>query len=231
MKRNSAHGLFLALTFSLALAAPLSADKHKKDEGWTHLLSAETKSLDEHWHTTGNWTLNEGVATLSPREGEKGWSRWTAYLWSRKKYTDFEIEFEYHLQKGGNSGFYFRVGDKNDPVRQGIEVQIYATDPAKEQAKLNDHDAGGIIPGLKPHKNRSKGAGEWNKVKVQHWDTKIVVYLNGEYVNAHDLVGGGQLAQRPKTGWIGFQDHALPIKLRNIRIRDYRRPEKNPESR
>ena len=46
------------------------------------------------------------------------------------------------------------------------------------------------------------------------------VYLNGEYVNAHDLIGGGQLSKRPKTGPIGFQDHALPISLRNIRIKE-----------
>ena len=107
----------------------------------------------------------------------------------------------------------------DDPVNKGIEVQIYDTDPAKSKDKLNDHDSGGIIPGLKPHKNRAKPGGEWNKMRVWHKGTRIVVYLNGEYVNAHDLVGGGQLSKRPKTGQIGFQDHALPISLRNIRIK------------
>lgn len=203
------------------LGIPLIAEGQDKkgDDGWVDLLSAKTESLDENWLTTGNWSLKEGVATLNPREGEKGWSRWTAYLWSKKEYTDFEIEFEYKLEKNGNSGFYFRVGDKNDPVRQGIEVQIYDTDPDKPKDKLNDHDSGGIIPGLKPHKNRAKPTGEWNKMRVWHKDTRIVVYLNGEYVNAHDLIGGGQLSKRPKTGPIGFQDHALPISLRNIRIK------------
>lgn len=112
------------------------------------------------------------------------------------------------------------MGDVNDPVRQGIEVQIYATSPDKENEKLNDHDAGGIIPGLKPHRNASKPAGEWNKMSVRNWDGKFVVMLNGVTVNAHDTVGGGALSKRPASGPIGFQDHALPISLRNIRIRE-----------
>jgi hypothetical protein len=209
----------LAIVVIAVLNSALFAEeKEKKAEGSIDLLSPKTTSLDEHWTTTGNWTLKDGVATLVPREGEKGWERWTAYLWSKKKFTDFEIEFEYKLEKGGNSGFYFRVGDVNDPVKQGIEVQIYDSTPDKPADQLTDHDSGGIIPGLKPHRSAAKPAGEWNKMEVKHWDNKIVVMLNGVNVNAHDLAGGGQLAQRPKTGPIGFQDHGLPISLRNIRI-------------
>ncbi|NNC86823.1 MAG: DUF1080 domain-containing protein [Akkermansiaceae bacterium] len=202
-----------------AAAAPLPAEQPAGTGPWIELLSPRTKSLDEHWTTTGNWVLEEGVATLTPRPGDKGWARWTDYLWSKRDYTDFEIEFEYKIGKGGNSGFFFRVADKKSPVKEGIEVQIFATDPAKPQDKLTDHDAGGIIPGLKPHKNNSEAPGEWNKMSVWHRDTRIVVHLNGTYVNAHDLGGGGQLALRPRTGPIGFQDHALPISLRKIRIR------------
>jgi hypothetical protein len=55
---------------------------------------------------------------------------------------------------------------------------------------------------------------------VTHQDDKIIVMLNGLNVNAHDLSGGGQLAQRPKIGPIGFQDNALPISLRNVRIKE-----------
>ena len=208
----------LAMPSLLVAEEKEKAAKPEKSE-WINLLSKETKSLDEYWKTTGNWSLKDGVATLTPRKGEEGWSRWTAYLWSKKEYEDFDCEFEYKLEKGGNSGFYFRVGDVNDPVEKGIEVQIYDTDPKTPLEKLSDHDSGGIIPGLKPHRNSGKPAGEWNKMEVMHFDNKIVVMLNGENVNAHDLGPGGQLAKRPRKGWIGFQDHAMPISLRNIRIR------------
>jgi hypothetical protein len=167
--RSNTAGLLRILAIVAALDAPVCAeDKDKKDEGWTELLSAKTKSLDEHWTTTGNWTFKDGVATLTPRAGEKGWSRWSAYLWSKKKYGEFEIEFEYKVEKKGNSGFYFRVGDVNDPVAQGIEVQIYDSAGKPEDAELTDRDAGGIIPGLKPHWHAAKPAGEWNKMTVTH---------------------------------------------------------------
>lgn len=203
---------------ALALCLPLIG-QDKTEEGWIDLLSEDTKSLDEHWKTTGNWKLEDGVATLTPREGEQGWSRWSAYLWSKEEFTDFEIEFEYKVEKAGNSGFYFSVGDVDDPVNTGIEVQIYDSAGKTDESKLTDHDSGGIIPGLKPQRSTAKPAGEWNKMVVKHEDDKIVVMLNGEVVNAHDLSEGGPLAERPKTGPIGFQDHALPLSLRKIRIR------------
>lgn len=186
---------------------------------WTWLLSSEMEGIEDHWQTTGNWQLADGILTLTPRPGESGWSRFDAYLWSKKPYTDFEIEFEYRLEARGNSGFYFRVGDQADPVQEGIEVQLYDSPSRPSDAELTDHDAGGIIPGLKPHRRAAKPAGEWNRMMVWHSDDRISVMLNGVNVNAHDLIGGGGLAERPRTGFIGFQDHALPIALRNIRIR------------
>src|SRR6187549_371876 len=111
----------LAIIAIAALINPVVADEKeatKKDQGWVDLLSPKTTNLTELWNTTGNWTLKDGVATLTPRAGEKGWDRWASYLWSKQKFTDFEIHFEYKVEKGGNSGFYFRVGDVNDPVNQ-----------------------------------------------------------------------------------------------------------------
>lgn len=47
----------------------------------------------------------------------------------------------------------------------------------------------------------------------------LKVVLNGETVNEVAL-DKGRLATFPSTGSIGFQDHALPISLRNIKIRE-----------
>lgn len=210
----------IALHTSLASAGPETTDAAAgESSGWTHLLSAETEQLSEHWTTNGNWKLENGVATLTPRPGEKGWSRFGAYLWSKKKYGDFIIEFDYKLQEHGNSGFYFRVGDRKDPVQQGIEVQLYETASKPDDAKLTDHDAGGIIPGVPPQKRNSNPAGQWNTMRVKNAGGQLVVTLNGVVVNKVDL-SQGPLAERPREGWIGFQDHAMPLSLRKIRIRE-----------
>src|SRR5688500_17239598 len=76
-----------AFIMAAALATVLAAD----ESGWKDLLAG--KDLSKHWDTTGNWSLSsDGVVTLTPRPGEKGWERWSAYLWSKDKYQDFEIE-------------------------------------------------------------------------------------------------------------------------------------------
>src|SRR5262245_52307237 len=141
--------------------------------GWADLLAGG--DLAKHWTTTGNWKLEGGVVSLRPRPGEKGWQRYGAYLWSKKQYKDFEADFEYQVEKGGNSGFYFHVGDLTSPVEKGIEVQIYDSAGKPGGAKLTDHDSGGIIPGVPPTKNAAKPAGKWNHMRVAVKSDKVTV--------------------------------------------------------
>lgn len=211
MKLRLASALSATVVLAFAGLASLRAEAP-----WTELLKGS--DLAAHWNTTGNWSLKDGVATLTPREGESGWSRWSAYLWSKESYGDFEVEFDYLLEPKGNSGFYFRVGDVNDPVKQGIEVQIYDSASWGPEKPLNDHDSGGLIPGVPPTKRSAKPAGEWNHFHIVSKGDKLTVKLNGEVVNEVDLTQGA-LASRPKKGPIGFQDHGLPLSLRNIRVR------------
>lgn len=199
----------------LALGAVRAEDKDPS--GWVNLLAGG--KLTEHWTTSGNWKIDKaGVVALEPRPGEKGWQRYDAYLWSKQQYKDFEAEFEYKVAKGGNSGFYFHVGDRKSPVAKGIEVQIYDSGSKKPGARLTDHDSGGIIPGIPPTKNTAKPAGEWNRMKVTCKNGKVTVMLNGAVVNEVPL-DNPKIKDRPPSGYIGFQDHGLPLWLRNIRVR------------
>ncbi|CAN5131024.1 hypothetical protein BH11PLA2_BH11PLA2_24750 [soil metagenome] len=191
-------GLLLTFTTGLALAAD--------DAKWVDLTGDD---LAKNWTTKGNWVLKDGVFTLTPRMGEKGWSRFNAYLWSNKTdYTDFECEFEYKVEKAGNSGFYFHVGDVANPVNKGIEVQI---EDSFGQTKLTDHTSGGVIPGIAPTKNVAKAPGEWNKMIVTVKGDKLTVTLNGTVNNDIELSKFDKLKDRPKSGSIGFQDHGLPL--------------------
>ena len=197
--------------------APAAAAGAETAGGWVDLL--EGNDLSRRWETKGNWSLDkDGVVTLTPRPGETGWSRWDAYLWLKEPREDFEIEFDYRVEKGGNSGFYFHVGDKSDPVAKGIEVQIYDSHAGGKDRKLTDHDSGGIIPGIPPTRNAAKPAGEWNRIAVLCRGKDVTVRLNGEVVNEVKL-DDPRIQDRPKSGHIGFQDHALPLALRKIRIR------------
>lgn len=200
-----------------AALAPVAAADSPKGDGWVDLLAGG--DLNEHWTTKGNWKLEDGVVTLTPRKGESGWTRYDMYLWAKKEYKDFECAFDYKVKKGGNSGFYFHAKDVKEPVATGIEVQIYDSGSKPKDAKLTDHDSGGIIPGVPPKKNTAKPAGEWNHMHVICKDGKVTVKLNGEVVNELPL-DYRTIKNRPASGALGFQDHALPLSLRHIRVRD-----------
>jgi hypothetical protein len=205
---------FVAL---LGLNSPRTEAAEPDKDGWVTLLKGT--DFSENWTTKGNWKpgTDEDVQ-LEPRPGESGWQRYDAYLWSKEQYKDFEIDIEFKVAKGSNSGFYFHVGDLKEPVATGVEVQIYDSHSKGPDGALNDHDCGGIIPGVPPTKNAAKPPGEWNRFLITSQGDKVIVKLNGEAVNEVDL-SKGALGSRPKSGYIGFQDHGLPLSVRNIRIR------------
>ena len=174
--------------------------------------------LKDHFETTGNWSLNkDGVVHLQPREGEIDWTRYGDYLWLKNEYQNFQCEFEYRHEKGGNSGLYFNVTDRQKAVGTVIEVQIR---DSAEVKVLNPHDVtGGILPRVAPRANATKPAGEWNHMSVTSVSGEVTVRLNGVLVNNVNL-SHPQLKAKPKRGFIGFQDHGLPFWLRSIRIRE-----------
>lgn len=213
----------IALSAAWMLASPTwAAEKYaeknaEKNDAWVNLLLGN--DLSKHWSTKGNWVIDkDGVVTLTPRPGERGWARFDAYLWLEGQYKDFEIEFDYKVQKRGNSGFYFHVGDKKSPVAKGIEVQIYESHSKGQGKRLTDHDSGGIIPGIPPTKNTAKPAGQWNRFHIICKGNSLTVKLNGTVVNQVKL-DNPWIKNRPESGSIGFQDHALPLALRKLRIR------------
>lgn len=169
------------------------------------------------WKTTGNWLPQKDRSLLiKPREGEKGWQRYGAYLWTEKKYKDFVLDVEYAYPAGGNSGVYFRVGDREDPVETGIEAQIL--DSSTKEGPLTQHDHGGIIRTAAASKNMSRPPGEWNRMVITCVGSHLLVELNGEQIIDTNL-SEGPVSDRPLAGFIGFQDHGEP---NNIRFRDIR---------
>ena len=170
------------------------------------------------WETTGNWKVDDvGAFALTPRPGETDWTRYGHYLWSKQPYENFEIEFQYKHEKGGNSGFYFNVADRKKAVGSVIEIQII---DSAGQAKISAHGTcGGILPGIDPKANAAKPAGQWNSMKIKSIAGEVTVTLNGVLVNQVKLTHPN-LQSKPKQGYFGFQDHGLPFWLRNIKLRD-----------
>jgi len=183
------------------------------EAGWVDLFNGEDLT---GWQTTGNWIVKDGVITLHPREGEKGWKRYDAYLTTEKKYSDFVLEVDFKFEPSGNSGVFLRVGDLQDHVTSGFEIQILDT---HDLEKPGNHDCGGIIRTTAPFTNAVKPAGKWNRYQIVLKDTTLVVFLNGELIQALDL-SRSAIKDRPLQGYISFQDEAKVVSYKNIRIKE-----------
>ena len=169
------------------------------------------------WKTTGNWVVKKnGTVTLKPRPGETGWQRFDAYLMTERKYKDFVLDLEFKIEKEGNSGAFFRVGDPLEPVEKGIEVQILDTHGLENPGH---HDCGGVIGTAGPSKNMAKPAGEWNRYVITCVGSHLTVELNGEQIIDIQL-DEGAMKDRPLEGHIGFQDEAKRVWYRNVKIKE-----------
>ncbi len=185
--------------------------------GWTQLYNGEDLS---GWKTTGNWIPQKnGELLIQPRPGEKGWERYTDYLWSEKKYANFILDVEYAYPPKGNSGIYFRVGDTADPVNQGIEAQIL--DSTGKEDAMTHHDHGGIISTVGASKNMSRAPGEWNRMIVTARGHHLEVALNDHKIIDVKL-DESAVKDRPLEGYIGLQDHGEPhnLRFRNIWLKE-----------
>lgn len=186
------------------------------EAGWAKLYNGSDL---KGWTTTGNWLVEaDGVLAIRPRAGELGWERYGAYLWSEREYADFILDLEYNYPAGGNSGVYFRVADRANPVNTGIEAQIL--DSSKHEGPMTHHDHGGIISTVGASRNMSRAPGEWNRMLVTMRGTHLTVDLNG--ANIVDIVlDETAVKDRPRSGFIGLQDHGQPNDLcfRNIWIK------------
>ena len=200
------------LVILIALAPLLSAE----DKRWVTLYNGKDLT---GWQTTGNWLpQKDGSLLIKPRPGERGWQRYSAYLWSEKKYKDFVLHVEYKYPPKGNSGIHFRVGDLKNPVNTGIEAQVLDSYGKK---KVGHHDHGGIIRTVGASKNMSKKPGEWNTMIITCNGHHLKVQLNGEQIIDIQL-DKTPMKNRPLEGYIGLQDHGEPNNLhfRNIKIKE-----------
>ena len=209
----------------LLLAGPVAAQ-----QGFVPLFDG--KNLKGWKTTSSHWTVENGLIALKDRTDNEEHN--DSYLWTDRQYTDFVLDLEYKtppLPGDANSGVFLRTTDTSDPVPTGIEIQILNTKP---NAPLERNSPGAIYDLVAPSKNLHR-AGQWNRYIITCKGSRITVNLNGAVVAEADLDGwttagknpdGSEnkferaLKDYPHTGYIGLQDHGLPVWFRKVRIRE-----------
>ena len=210
-------------THLLLLALPVSAMAVE----WQTLFDGKDLSA---WKTPQkpadvpvDWAIEDGVLA---------WRKDCGNLVTREKFADFELELQWKISEGGNSGVMFRVDEALEkPWHTGPEVQVL--DNAKHKDGRNPVTSAGSIYALyAPSQAAARPVGEWNRLRMRVKGPRITVWLNDVQVNdaATDSedwktrVTKSKFAPFPQfgrttTGYILLQDHSNPVWFRDIRIR------------
>ncbi|WP_299555850.1 DUF1080 domain-containing protein [Seonamhaeicola sp.] len=124
-----------------------------------------------------------------------------------QEFNDFNLQIEFNVPKGGNSGIY---------LQGRYEAQVVDRD-SKMQGKIG---VGSIFSRIKPSENVGLEGGNWQKYDITLVNRHITIVLNGQKVIDNEpLIGptqGALNADVTKPGPIYLQgDHTL-VKYRNI---------------
>ena len=161
-------------------------------------------------------------------------------IMTKETYSDFELQVDWRIEEGGNSGIMFRVttGDEA-PYMSGPEFQIL--DDEAHADGSSELTSAGALYGLYPATGKKpRAAGTWNKSRIIVEGNKITHFLNGTKVVDAEIGSDDwnkRLAESKFKDWekfakateghICFQDHGDPVRFRNIRIKRLDQSEDN----
>ena len=157
-------------------------------------------------------------------------------LVSKDQFGDFELEWEWKIGSGGNSGVFYRASEEYDHVYWSApEYQLL--DDANARDGQNRLTSAGADYALYPSPpGVVKPAGEWNASRIVARGAHVEHWLNGIKLLEYELwspdweakVKASKFGEWPnygraKKGHIAIQgDHEGRLAFRNIRIREMR---------
>src|SRR5262245_13623984 len=105
-----------------------------------------------------SWKVEDGILFCSGKGS--GW------LSTDAEYGDFDLELEFRVPKGGNSGVFLRAPHEGNPAFAGMEIQVL-DDYDDQYANLKPSQyCGSLYDVVAAQPRVSKKAGEWQKMQI-----------------------------------------------------------------
>lgn len=156
---------------------------------------------------------------------------------TRDQYENFELELEWAVSPGGNSGIFYRVSEEAQRIWEtGPEVQIL-DDSRHRDGQDPRTSAASLYALLPPIHKQLRPVGEFNHLRLmvqgnhaEHWlnGVKVVEYeLGSEELDrliAESKFRGMPRFGRQRRGHIGLQHHGQEVWFRNVRVRQLPAP-------
>lgn len=224
---------FAALGLSATCAEDNSLTDAQKKDGWKLLFNG--KDLDGWSNFKSDeirpgWKVIEGnLVCADPHNAGD--------LVTKDQYEWFELELDFKMEKGANSGIIFHITEQEGAVwATGPEIQLEDNEFAADDQKCgwlyalykpaDDPKTGKTIDATKP-------AGEWNHIRVIIGQDKCEHIINGVSYFTYDLhsdefkkrVKASKFGSMPNfaksdKGFIALQGDHGSVTFKNVKIKE-----------
>lgn len=252
MKSNLYRICLSALAFCLVTAtaqAQLNTlTDAEKAEGWIMLWDGKTtdgwRSPKSEEFPASGWKISEGILSTLDNKGAE--AAGGGDIITRKRYTDFELQVNFRITSGANSGIKIFVQPNISPISKagekaavgsaiGLEFQIL-DDKLHPDAKLgkNGNRTIGSLYDLiaAPADKKVLPVGDWNHARIISKGKRVEFWLNGvktvEFERGSEdfrkRVAASKYHNIPEFGeWedghIMLQEHGNAVSYCNVKLR------------
>ena len=207
-------------------------------EEWISLFDGETLDGWKRYNADEIgplWRVEDGAIMCDGSGHGEGSPEHGGSLITLETFGNFELELEWKISEGGNSGIMYHV------IEDTAYSHAYVTGP--EYQVMDDPEGSGNAKNLAgsnydmyaaPATKKLNPVGEWNTAKIVYNEGMVEHWLNGEKVvefdeNSEDFKERYEQSKWAteaypywntyKEGSIALQDHGAKVWYRNIRIR------------
>jgi len=237
----------LLLSSGLASAEPNRLTADEQSQGWKLLFDGKTttgwRGMKDTPFPSQTWKIEDGA--IRTQEDESGGD-----LVNEQKFNNFELQVEWKISPGGNSGIKYLVQEEwlsphfqpdlsEDQKRNqwlaavGPEYQIYDDEKMRRRPGWELSSTGAFYLLHSPQGKRVNPPGEWNLARIVVRGNHVEHWLNDAKLLEYELGSPELLALVEKTkfrkvpgfgikgpGHIVLQHHGSPAWFRSIKIRE-----------
>ncbi|HJM84880.1 MAG TPA: DUF1080 domain-containing protein [Candidatus Marinimicrobia bacterium] len=172
-----------------------------------------------------SWIVVDGTLKSIPENGID--------LISEDIFEDFELELEWKVEEGGNSGIFYFATEKSVEIWHSAPEMQVLDNTFHNNGKKSKTSAGALYDLIEPVVENTKPTGEYNHVVIIAKDKHVEHWLNGIKILEYDyqssemwkLVDKSKFKDMPffakaAKGFIGLQGDHGEVWYRKIRIRN-----------
>lgn len=208
----------------------LELTQRERAAGWHDLFDGTSTDAWRAYRGTSfperGWTVEDGALRHVERGGGGD-------IVTKRRYRNFELELEWKVGAGANSGILYKVGEtEKNSYETGLEYQVL-DDAAHRGAAGKSIGAGGLYALYTPTNKQLFPTGEWNRARIVVVGNHVEHWLNGAKILEAEIgspdwnarVANSKFKEWKKfgtvaRGHIALQDHGNDVWYRAIRIRE-----------